>query len=343
MENFLIIRLSSLGDIIHTLPAFAALRKHRPQAHIAWLVEKKGLEILYLIQGIDQIIVVRDPYEKGGPFKKISSLHKKFPRPKLTSLDFQGLIKSGLYSLLSGAKRRIGFHRSNCREKPAACFYSERAEPVSEKMHVIEKNIHLLRRLGIEESEIHFPLTIPEDLRHSVQDKLKRIKGYSSSKKLVVYNVGAAWETKRWNPERWAEVVRRTERSKVFPLILWGTPIEKTMAESIHRTTGAPMAPELSIREVLALLSQTDLLVSGDTFALQAAGAFSIPVVALFGPTNPERNGPLGSLDKMIFHPRQCSYCYKRTCANLECMDSIQAEEVAEKILDIIHTWNAPG
>lgn len=103
------------------------------------------------------------------------------------------------------------------------------------------------------------------------------------------------------------------------------------------------MAPEFSIREALALISQADLMVSGDTFALQAAGAFSVPVVALFGPTNPERNGPLGSLDKIIFHPRECSYCYKRTCANLECMDSIQAEEVAEKILDIMHTWNVPG
>jgi heptosyltransferase-1 len=339
MESYLIIRLSSLGDIIHTLPAYAALRKHRPQAHISWLVEKKGLDILYLVQGIDQIIVVRDPYDKNSFFRKIRNLRKRLARPQLTSIDFQGLIKSGLYGRLSGAKHRIGFRSSNCREKQAAWFYNIKGNPVSEKIHVIRKNLSLLNRLDIREEKFHFPLSIPPELKAAVEVKLSGIKGYTARKKLVIYNVGAAWETKRWFPDRWAEVIEKTGRPSVFPLILWGTPIEKAMAKAIHENTGAPVAPDFSIREVLALISIADLVVSGDTFALQAASAFSVPVVALFGPTNPERNGPFSRLDKVVFHPGECNGCYKRSCGNLNCMDSIRADEVAANILDIIQSW----
>ena len=342
MDSFTIIRLSSLGDIIHTLPAYAALRKHRPQAHIAWVVEKKALDILYLVQGINQIIVVRDPYDKNPFFRKIISLRKKLVRPGLTSIDFQGLIKSALYGRLSGAKQRLGFRSSNCREKQAAWFYNIKGKPVSEKIHVIRKNLSLLSRLGISEEEINFPLSIPPELKAAVESKLSQIKGYSGRKKLVIYNVGAAWETKRWYPDSWAEVIKKTSRSEIFPLILWGTPIEKTMAEEIHEKTGAAIAPNFSIREVLALISRTDLMVSGDTFALQAACAFSVPVVALFGPTNPDRNGPFGRLDKVVFHPGECSYCYKRSCGKLSCMDSIQADEVAANVLDIAKSWKDP-
>jgi heptosyltransferase-1 len=342
MESFLIIRLSSLGDIIHTLPAYSALRKHRPEAHIAWLVERTGRDILDMVDGIDSIITVRDPAEEGGPVTKLKTLRRKAARPNLIAVDFQGLLKSALYARFSGARERIGFHSSNCREKQAALFYTIKGEPVSEHIHVIRKNLSLLGRLGITEEDLDFPLSIPPGPRESVEDKLRGLAGYSDRKKVVIYNVGAAWETKRWYPDRWADVIQKTARPDAFPLILWGTPIEKAMAEEIHELSGAPTAPELDIREVLALVSRASLVISGDTFALQAAGAFSTPVVALFGPTNPRRNGPFGSHDRVVFHARECSLCYQRHCKDLKCMDSIRADEVAANAMEIMKSWNDP-
>jgi heptosyltransferase-1 len=332
MDNLLIIRLSSLGDIIHTLPAFSALRKKFSEAKISWLVEEKGKEILDFVPGIDKTIVART---QGGPihtrkfWREISRLKKEMRGGDQVALDFQGLLKSGLLALLSGAEKRIGFHRKNLREPQAAWFYTERLGVMPETIHVIDKNLNLLTMMGIRENRYEFPLNIPQELIKSVKEKLSRT-GYNRDKKLVVYNVGAAWRTKRWFADRWAELIEMMKRQDLFSLLLWGSEEEKALAEEVHEKTGTPISPAFSLKEVMALVKQASLLVSGDTFALQAACALSRPVVGIFGPTNPQRNGPFRAQDKVAFHEIECSYCYKRACRNPECLKKIIPEEVAE-------------
>jgi heptosyltransferase-1 len=332
MDNLLIIRLSSLGDIIHTLPAFSALRKKFSEAKISWLVEEKGKEILDFVPGIDKTIVART---QGGPihtrkfWREISRLKKEMRGGDQVALDFQGLLKSGLLAFLSGAEKRIGFHRKNLREPQAAWFYTERLGVMPETIHVIDKNLNLLTMMGIRENRYEFPLNIPQELIKSVKEKLSRT-GYNRYKKLVVYNVGAAWRTKRWFADRWAELIEMMKRQDLFSLLLWGSEEEKALAEEVHEKTGTPISPAFSLKEVMALVKQASLLVSGDTFALQAACALSRPVVGIFGPTNPQRNGPFRAQDKVAFHEIECSYCYKRACRNPECLKKIIPEEVAE-------------
>jgi len=322
MPDFLIIRLSSLGDIIHTIPAYAALRRAQPKARIRWVVERKGREILDFVPGIDEIIVRG---ERGW--------RKRLRRADQIALDFQGLLKSGFIARLSAAKRRLGFDKPNLRERAAAWFYSERLSPVvPETEHVIAKNIALLQLLGIKpDREFEFPLVIPETLTNSVCDKLGPLS-CTGSRDLVLLNVGAAWPTKRWPARRWIRLLEILEPDHIHPLLLWGSAVEKAAADEIRKKTEVEMAPFLTVREIMALVKKAALLVSGDTFALQAACALDVPVVALFGPTNPRRNGPFRDRDIVIHHEIPCGNCYKHECDDVRCMDLIEPEEVADKV-----------
>jgi heptosyltransferase-1 len=331
MDNFLIIRLSSLGDIIHTLPAFSALRKNFPEARISWAVEAKGREILDVVPGIDKIIVVHTEgwrlYRKKF-WTEIFRLKRELKTKDQTALDFQGLVKSGFIAFISASKRRIGFHRKNLREPLAALFYTEKLAEMPETIHVISKNLKLLTTIGIEEKKYEFPLVLPAELSDAVKAKLQAA-GYDEQKKLVLFNVGAGWETKRWFPEKWVELIEIMKTKEFFSLILWGNEEEKAIATEVHKITQVTLAPFFSLKEVMALVKESSLLVSGDTFALQAACAFSRPVVGIFGPTNPRRNGPFSPRDKVAFHEIECSNCYKRKCPTIQCLKKITPEEVA--------------
>ena len=333
MNKFLIIRLSSLGDIIHTLPAYGALRKKFPQAKISWLVEAKGKDLLDFVPGLDRTIVLSSKKWSMASIKFWSEflrVVREIRQKDQIALDFQGLVKSGLFAYLSKAKTRIGFHKKNLREPGASIFYTEYLDPISEKMHIVSKNQKLLTRIGIQKDTFEFPLQIPETLSKSVLEKI-RAQGYRGDNRLVVLNVGAAWETKRWFAERWIELIRilNEKNLDLFFLLLWGTDGEKALAEDIHAKTDTAIAPPLSLKEVLALVKEADLLISGDTFALQAACALSRPVVGIFGPTSPKRNGPFSEQDRVAFHEMECSHCYKRKCSNLECLKKITPQEVA--------------
>lgn len=338
MENFLILRLSSLGDIIHTLPAFAALRKNFPEAMISWIVEEKGKEILDSVPGIDRIITVNPAgwrINKREFWTEIFRLKKKLNNKNQIAIDFQGLVKSGFLAFISRAQMRIGFHRKNLREPLASVFYTERLRKIPENIHVITKNLMLLTQIGVREKKYEFPLTLPDELFESIKRKLEDI-GYDRQKKLIIFNIGAGWETKRWFPERWIKLIERLKKKEFFSILLWGTEEEKTMALTVNKATNVPLIPFLTLKEVMALVKKASLLISGDTFALQAACAFSRPVVGIFGPTNPRRNGPFSLQDRVAFHELECSYCYKKSCSRLECLEKITPEEVASLSLKLM-------
>ena len=337
MDHFLIIRLSSLGDVIHTLPAYSALRKKFPDARISWIVEENGKEILDLVPGLDKIVPVKLKRWKLGSrrfWQEFAKLKKEIRDKDQVAIDFQGLVKSGFIAYISGARRRIGFHRKNLKERQAALFYTENLEEVSEKDHVIGKNLKLLSLLGVEGGGYEFPLKIAEDTSTNVQTMLEKL-GYDGQKTLALLNVGAAWETKRWYADRWVRLIENIKNSEIFAVLLWGTEVEQALAKEICEKSGVPMVPLLSLKEVLALIKRADILISGDTFALQAAGAFSTPVVGLFGPTTPSRNGPFRDHDRVVFHELECSHCYKKVCKQIACLDKITPEEVASAFLEI--------
>jgi heptosyltransferase I len=338
-NEIIIIKLSSLGDIIHTLPAYWILRKHFPKKSITWVVEKKGKPILDLVSGIDRIITCdfkNKPIFTRKFWSSLSDLRSNIQNTKSISIDFQGLIKSGIISYLSKAKKKIGFHKKNLKEPAASFFYTDQLEPLSENIHVIQKNLELLSLLKIHERQWTFPIIISKHLLQSTLDKLKS-KGIPMNHNAVIFNIGGAWESKRWFPDYWIKLIKSLNLINLSPLILWGNEEEKKTANEISEKTEVPTVPYLSIKEVFALIHESILVVSGDSFPLQAACALSVPAVGLFGPTNPHRNGPFNKRDKVAFHEIKCSYCYKHHCRKLECLKKIKPEEVAHLCKELLN------
>lgn len=336
--DILIIKLSSLGDVIHTLPAYSALRKSFPQKNISWVVEKKGKQILDLVPDLDKIVTVDIKNQSLLSRQLWSSFHhfkSNIKNKKSTAIDFQGLIKSGLISYLSKSNQRIGFHRKNLKEPLASLFYTDHLIPVSEKEHVIQKNMKLISMLGIKEKQWNFPIHITDKLNRSTLDKMKN-NGIHINRDAVVFNIGGAWKTKRWLTQNWIKLIKSLDLAPFKPLILWGNQEEKRIALKISEKTSVKATPFLSIKEVLALIQNSALVISGDSFPLQAACALSIPVVGLFGPTDPNRNGPFNKNDKIVFHKIPCSYCYKHKCNTQECMKKIKPDEVAHLCQELL-------
>lgn len=337
-NDILIIKLSSLGDVIHTLPAYSALRKSFPQKNITWVVEKKGKQILDLVPDLDRIVTVdikNHSLLSRQLWRSFHHLKSNIKNKKSIAIDFQGLIKSGLISYLSKSNQRIGFHRKNLKEPLASFFYTDHLLPVSEKGHVIQKNMKLISMLGIKEKQWNFPIHITDKLNRSTLDKMKK-NGIHINRDAVIFNIGGAWKTKRWLAHNWIKLIKSLDLSSFNPLVLWGNQEEKRIALEISKKTIAEATPFLSIKEVLALIQNSILVVSGDSFPLQAACALSIPAVGLFGPTDPNRNGPFNENDKIAFHKITCSYCYKHKCSKLECMKKIKPDEVAHLCQEIL-------
>ena len=340
-RDFLIVRLSSLGDIIHTLPAFAALREKFPDSRITWLVEGKGKEILDLVPGIDRIVVnsLKDFPLFSKPFRSAYRvIRREIHARQQIALDFQGLLKSGFFTALSGARDRWGFPRRNLKEPSASIFYTRTPEPLPEGTHVIRKNLHLLTLVDIHSKPFVFPLNIQSAVKQNLDAKLTA-SDITSMEKLLICNVGAAWQSKRWPPDKWIPCIHQLKRaeSDLRILLLWGNEAEKQLAEQISSQTDVSLVPFINLQETLALMERADLLLSGDTFALQAACALGTPTVGLFGPTNPNRNGPFSEEDKIATLPLDCSNCYRRNCSKLKCMNGISPEKVVRLCKERLH------
>jgi len=331
LKTIAIIRLSSLGDIVHTLPAFQLLRRRFPAARISWFVEPGGARLLRNFSGIDDIVVVdlkgRSLAGRIGSLRELLRQHRGHFD---LVLDFQGLIKSALLALLLGGER-LGFRRGNLREPLAACCYHRTAPLFSEQQPVILKNIHLLSLLGIEGREVAYPLRPLQPSRQLTKlwTRLGR-----AAKGLVILNVGGGWPTKRLSATQWLDVIAALGGE--YPLlILWGTPQERMVAERISRRSGVELAPELDFSDLIMLIRRAALLVSGDTLALHLADVVGTLSLGIFGPTAPERNGSLLAGSAHLQRIMACSFCYRRTCDTMDCLRKLSVTEIVAAIRSV--------
>jgi lipopolysaccharide heptosyltransferase I len=325
LSRLLVVRLGSLGDLVHTLPAVSAIRRAHPDVEIDWLVDAAHREFLELVPILSSVVVLKRP-TPGGWWDARRMLRA---RQYAAALDFQGLIKSGAIAWLSGARRTIGFDKRSLREPLAAAFYSE-VVPVGDAAHVIEKNLHLAARVGADASRLEFPLAPVQ----SAALEAIRQQGILS---FALLNGGAAWPNKRWPAERFGRLAAWLgERHGLRSVVLWG-PGEAELAATIVRISGgaAVAAPETRLPDLVALARDARLIVSGDTGPTHIAGAVGTPVVALFGPTDPARNGPWGPGDREISRYDRCDCHYERRCrrdAEAWCLASITEDEVRRAI-----------
>jgi heptosyltransferase-1 len=323
--RFLLVRLGSLGDIVHALPAAAALRDAFPGGRVDWVVEPRWARVLEGNPDLSEVISL-DRRSAGT----IMGAVRKLRAAKYTcAVDFQGLYKSALLAFASGAPRRIGFQSGYAREGLAASFYTERLNPRG--AHKVEHNLALVERAGARVSKPRFPLAIrPED-----RDRVSRELAAHKLNEYFVLNPGGGWRSKCWPAERYGELHHRlAERYRWRGIVSFG-PGEQELAQRVVEAAGklAPVAIPLDLGPLMALLCRAKFVVSADSGPLHLASALGVPIVGLFGPTDPSRNGPYSSCDAVVRNPRYCETTYRRGSSYSAGMLSITVEQVLDAIV----------
>lgn len=320
--NILIVRLGALGDVVHAIPAAAALRAAFPDARLHWLVEAKHRAILDLVTALDGVVTV-DARTIGGWIAAIKRLRQTRYD---VALDFQGLMKSAVFARASGARRVAGFSIWHLREKTARPLYSETGRaPDDEHGHVIRKNLHLLRVLGVETAAVEFPLA------HTASPAAAAVDRELQGQRFAMINPGAAWPNKRWPAQRFGEIAAYLREVRGLPsIVLWGPGEQALAGEVVAASAGAArVAPPTEIADLVELSRRAAVIVSGDTGPLHIAAAVGTPAVALYGPTNPYRNGPWSPADVTVSRFERCGCRYGRTCrAPAWCLDGVSVAEV---------------
>ena len=321
--RFLLVRLGSLGDIVHALPASAALRDAFPTAEIDWLVEPKWRRILEGNRDLNEIIPLNRG-DLGAVRKTVKSLRS---REYSCAIDFQGLYKSALIPFFARIPRRIGFRESYAREGLASTFYTERVNPAG--AHKVDHNLTLARAAGASLGSARFSLAItPEDRAIASRELASRnVSDY------YVLNPGGGWKSKCWPAERYGGLGARLNRAYGWRGVVTYGPGEDGMAEQVVTASGGcSVAIPLPLGPLMATLEGAKFVVSADTGPLHVASALGAPCVGLFGPTDPARNGPYSRDDVTVRNLRSVQTTYQRGSSYAASMLSITVEQVAAAV-----------
>lgn len=342
-EKILIVRLSAIGDVAHVLPALRCLRHHYPYANIAWLVEDRAAGLLLGHPDLDEVIVFpRKRWREGifGPMRLLGTASEvfRFFRHELRSrgfdaaIDFQGNLKSGVMTLLSGAPIRIGFASEYCREYNHL-FTNQHVTPPGKRIHRVEKNLSLLTALGIEPTYEHITINVsPEDRDYA----MKSLNDYINRPgPLVVIHPGTSefGAYKRWPVESFIKLGNMLVRElSAQVLISWGPNELETAREIVSGINeGGHLAPETAtLGQLTCIIGQSDLFISGDTGPMHIASVLGVPQVAIFGPKDPIIYGPYNERSIVVRKDIECSPCTRRTCDDPICITDIAPEEVFE-------------
>lgn len=364
-KNIAIIRLSSLGDIIHTLPAFDFLKKTYPNIKMSWIVESTGAALLKNFTDIDEIIILK--LKNQNLTTSIKNLRKfliKYRKKFDLIIDFQGLLKSAIISFLLKSCS-IGFHRNNLKESLAAYFYNKTMEYFNENNHVIYKNLSLAY-FAIEvlkfdifmanSSEFRVDLSkikgkIAKLVRKNGQVKYPKrkvvlnhkIRKFLSdnnlkSKRFIILNLGAGWPTKKLEIDQYIKIVENL-KDKYKIVLLWGNLDEKNVAEHISMKTNTLLTEFLKFNELISFIEDSLILISSDTLALHIADMVNTISIGIFGPTSPSRNGSLQVNSISIFNKSDCSFCYKRKCDKMICLKTIEIEAIIKAVDSIYEKY----
>lgn len=330
-KNILVIKMSSLGDIVHALPCLYELRKLYPEARISWLVEPQFQDILPGMPYLDEkIIFYKNNMKKMSLLGKIGYLRDL--RKQLHAYDFdlvidlQGLMKSTLVALLTGCKNRIGY----CEMREGSRFFTKAICGPHAGEHVVQRYLDVMRYLGAKVNEAVFPM--PEFAKESETSKTI-LSQAGVTGKYAVFFPGSRWLTKEWPIEYYAELAQKISDENIAVIIAGGKEDigkGKKIKDIAQRDTVIDLTGKTSINEVAALVKDTVVCLGGDTGPMHVAAAFGTPTISLFGPVSPKRTGAYGKKSSFIVTAADCAPCFKRVCPrkNFICMPGIKVEQV---------------
>lgn len=337
--NILIVKLSAIGDVVHTLPALNAIRKHYPKAHITWLVEEAAYGIIEGHRALDRIIVSkRKDWMKKllgkshiATIRKICRFIKELRDTRYDLIiDFQALLKSAVLVWLARGKCKMGFDKGMEHMEYSYLLLNHRFAPVDMDNHALLRGMMLLKPLGIESDEIEFHLPISDEDRKSVDALLKK-HDIKPGGRLIAINPVAKWETKLWSSRKFAWLADSLRERFPVDLVFTGSRGDRKKIDGIidgMQDSAVNLAGETTLKTLAALYEKAECVVSTDTGPAHVAAAIGTPVVAIFGPTAPWRTGPFGENHQVIRADLSCSPCFKRQCPTTACMDQIEVADV---------------
>jgi len=327
--NILIVRLSSIGDIVHTLPALAAVRNALPAAEISWVVEKSSAEILRGNQLVKNLIEIDTRSLRGGNFFENILIEGSRQLRQLRefefdiALDFQGLLKSATIAKFSKAARRFGFAKQNLRE-PASRFLLTDTVEVEQKSHVISKNLTLAQKalgISVPAADFEFPIFTEKMHQTEAAEIIKQTGG-----NFAILNPAGGWATKLWHAEKFGALADKLWDENGLVSLVTTAPNEKDLARKVSQqsASGRVLLAQPSLKGFYELAKRAKIYVGGDTAPTHIAAAAKTPVVGIFGPTEWWRNGSPNTNDVCVERwDIGCRIdCNRRACNNWICMDT---------------------
>lgn len=323
--KILVVKLSSFGDILHALPAAAALKQHF-NAEMHWTVHPAFASIVRCLACVDKVIEIAHPRKPRQYFKDLRMLHKLDEYDLV--VDFQGLMKSALVAKAARSKKRIG---PSFAGEGSPLFYHALAGKKNKARHAVEECYDTLRYLNVPvPAEPMYPLTLPQyDLPQVKEDAQVRIAIAPVSR----------WVTKNWPKENFVKLAEKMERELNAAIFVIGGPGEKDIGEEIVAATknGVNLCGVTSIAETMAALKQVNVLVSNDSGPMHMGVVTGIPVAVPFGPTLPLRTGPYGD-GNIVIRANNCTPCRKRVCpkGTIECMTAVSVDMMFDAVCKLL-------
>jgi len=344
-QKILIIRLGAIGDVIRTLPALRALRHHLPQAYIAWVVEDRAASLLINHPDLNKVFVLpRKEWQKNffnfNTFNEVLKFIRALRAEEFDLvLDFHGLFKSGLISFLTGVKHRVGYSRKFSKEGNFL-FNNDLVSLPEHKINRVERNLWLIKHLGLTVNNPDPIIPISERDREFISANIFSRLTITNGPKVIIHP-GSSPGTpyKRWHFTRFARLADRIAKKYRANILFTAGKDETELVKKIMDQMDASSAI-LCQTETLPQLAETirrcDLFIGNDTAPMHLAAFVGTPVIALFGPTDPIENAPLGKGEVIVIRKDvSCNPCRIRKCRNLFCMDAITVDEVMDAVDEI--------
>lgn len=295
--RFLISRLSSLGDVVCTLPAAVALKRRYAGSEVVWAVAPAFADVVRACEAVDTVLPVA-PRLHPSTWPRVEGQFD-------AAFDLQGLFKSAIIVGRSRARRKLGYHW----QREGSAFFSSAVAPDPSSLHVVDQYVDVVRAYGAEMNEAEFGLKPTADAWGAMAAALKE---RSVTGRYVLFNAGAGWVTKRWPPPAFAEVIGALQGHDVTPILIGGADAPaKEAADAVlgacaELGTPAPvsMLGQTTVAQLIALVAGAAVHVGGDTGSSHIAAALGVPAVGLYSITRPERCCPYGQIERVHYDPR---------------------------------------
>ncbi len=347
-QKILVLRLSAVGDVIRTLPAVKALKKHTPSSTITWIVEEASQAFLKSQTEVDEVILfprkrwmkgIKSPKRMGRTIREMWGFMIDLRKRRFdVVLDFHGILKSGLLSFFSGSPKRIGYDRRSTKEGNFL-FSNVKVKLPNERISRFQRNFILLQGIGLEVKEFKYSLHIPPEDQQYVESFFKNVSA-TLKRPLIAIHPGTSPKAifKRWMPGQYAQLADRLIRElNASVLFTWGGE-ELEWVQSIQKEMKEPslLGPKTeSLTQLGEVYRHCDLYVGGDTGPLHIASLMGRPAVVIYGPTDPIENEPFGNHIK-VRKEVGCNPCHDYSCKELVCIKTILVDEVFKATKEIL-------